>query len=282
MKIKNIEFPAEFHKYQSTGNDFVLFHSEAENINLNLLSEELISRICHRRFGIGSDGLIIVETENDNINMIYYNSDGKQGSMCGNGGRSVLAFLHNNGLWNENQKSITFTANGKFYKGTLHQHGYALKMTVPSPVEKIDENVFFTDTGSPHVVILLNSINDLTNDQLLRSLFIKYRYHLKFNPGGTNVNFIFLDKEEIRMRTYERGVEDETLSCGTGTVAVSWVLKYLGSEKLIYKIFTPGGILYVEYIKEVCNDHKIKNDERFTPILIGNSICTFVGRMKNL
>lgn len=270
-------FEYGFSKYQATGNDFII----VERSSLGDLSTESIKKLCDRKLGIGADGLIIITDayeEGEDFEMIYYNADGRKGSICGNGGRAALAHTYNNqylywSYWDKEQckhlqkDQAVFRFNDQRYHGSLHEKGYALRMTEPTTVQLLEEGVYFTDTGSPHVVILVDSEEKLNDESYFRTITHKYRYDSRFEAGGgTNVNLLFRSEEGLQMRTFERGVEDETLSCGTGTVAVTAVMRHLGMMNDLFTIETKGGTLYVEWDGNI-------------PTLIGPAVCVFTGKL---
>jgi len=233
----------EIFKYQATGNDFIILDNRKENFPAE--DAVLIEKLCHRRFGIGADGLILVQNHQDfDFHMRYFNSDGHESTMCGNGGRCTVAFAASLGLFNGN--NTTFMAVDGLHYAELSNNIVRLKM---NDVHKIIEtkNYFFIDTGSPHLVILTDNVDE-TN------LIIegrKWRYNKQISENGVNVNFIqIIDNETLKIRTYERGVEDETWSCGTGSVAAAIAfdihtnrLENRGQIKLLAK----GGDLTVNY-----------------------------------
>lgn len=231
-----------FFKYQGTGNDFVMIDNRTGVASH--LSQENIEKICHRRWGIGADGLILIENEdNYDFRMVYYNSDGRESSMCGNGGRCAVAFAHLLGMFD---KKCKFIAIDGAHKASIIEEIVALEMNVEGTLQKMEQG-YFINTGSPHLVITCNGLAAI--DVKLEGS--KHRNHSDFAPGGTNVNFLEIEGEKISMRTYERGVEDETLSCGTGVVAASLVAAQLlnnGSHTL--QMNTPGGTLQVSFEKE--------------------------------
>jgi|GEM_PF-4606 len=253
----------DFYKYQATGNDFIII---PKYDNLKPLEEATISNLCDRHKGIGADGFILFDYSiSYDFEMIYHNADGKVGSMCGNGGRAILHFYFNQ--VKPEAKTVRFQVNGATYHGSLHEKGYALRMTEPTAVQLLEEGVYFTDTGSPHVVILVESAEKLNDESHFRTITHKYRYDSRFEAGGgTNVNLLFRSDEGLQMRTFERGVEDETLSCGTGTVAVTAVMRHLGMMNDLFTIETKGGTLYVEWDGNI-------------PTLIGPAVCVFTGKL---
>jgi diaminopimelate epimerase len=197
-----------FHKYQGTGNDFVMIDNREGNISL---SEKQIQNICNRRFGIGADGLILINQSKDcDFYIDYYNSDGTQ-SFCGNGARCAVAFIRYLGL---KKDSYTFGAvDGVHSAKFISDERIELEMLAPSNFETIG-NDYYIYTGSPHYIRFCTAI-DLQNIlEIGRSI----RYNDRFKKEGVNVNLVER-KPKFSLRTYERGVENETYSCGTGATA---------------------------------------------------------------
>ena len=226
----------EFCKYQGTGNDFVMI----DNRDLSFPKEQrLIEQICNRRFGVGGDGLILLEKdENTDFKMVYYNSDGNESTMCGNGGRCIVAFAH---FLNIFQQKTTFTAVDGLHEAEINQGVVKLKMI---DVENIntDGDCFVLNTGSPHFVKYVERVevyNVYQNGYDIRN-------SANYKKEGINVNFVEQIRDnEIFVRTSERGVEAETLSCGTGVTASaitfmkdrnisSVVVKTLGGNLKVY------------------------------------------------
>lgn len=241
----------KFSKYQGTGNDFVIIDDREEIFPLKDVS--IIKHICHRRFGIGADGLMLVRNdENYNFRMVYFNSDGNESTMCGNGGRCIVAFSHKLGVINT--KTSFVAIDGEHDAEVVRPDYVRLKMIDVDEVEAGDE-YFYLNTGSPHYVTFLNEFKDkgIVNDAR------KIRYNKRFKDSGTNVNFIKFKDSDLFVRTYERGVEDETYSCGTGVVA-SAISAGLRSKtkKSSHTIETLGGRLKVSYDADFVN-RKFKN-----------------------
>ncbi len=228
-----------FCKYQGTGNDFILIDNRKQTFDNQ--SNSQIKKLCHRRFGVGSDGLILLENSgNADFYMRYYNSDGNEASMCGNGGRCAVAFAKKLGIIDT---QTTFLAHDGLHTATITEHGIALGMKDVSQIEQIGKD-FFLDTGSPHYVRIIPSHKDFDTVEEGR----KIRYSSRFKAEGTNVNFLSSENGKSHFSTYERGVEDETYSCGTGTVAGAIVLGLInGKEEHIFH--TKGGKLTVKYTK---------------------------------
>lgn len=229
-----------FHKYQGTGNDFVMIDNRSNHFRKN---QEWIAHLCHRRFGIGADGLILIENvENYDFRMIYYNANGLEGSMCGNGGRCAVAFAKSLGIF---EKETTFLAVDGEHFAKIEGDLVHLQMKEVDTIEQ-NPDYFFLDTGSPHYV---EFVENLTNyDVFGKGQAI--RYNERFKEKGTNVNFVeILDENTLQVRTYERGVEDETYSCGTGVTAS--VLAYsLQMPKSPIRVKVLGGELQISYQKE--------------------------------
>ncbi|MGX1929151.1 diaminopimelate epimerase [Flagellimonas sp. 2504JD4-2] len=228
----------EFYKYQGTGNDFIIIDNRQDVFPKN--NTKLIVDLCDRRFGIGADGLILVENdEKSDFNMIYYNSDASQ-SLCGNGGRCAVAFAHFLGMIG---KETTFSAIDGLHYATIEGDEVNLKM---GNVEEIKEKATYTflDTGSPHHVQLVDNLEEVD----VKNVGAKLRYGMYGKPGS-NINFVSqADHDSFNARTYERGVEDETLSCGTGVTAVAIAMHKMGkTNSNSVRINMPGGNLSVSF-----------------------------------
>jgi diaminopimelate epimerase len=233
-----------FYKYQGTGNDFVLIDNR--DLFFPKGNSVLIKEICDRRFGIGADGLMLLENEKEvDFRMVYYNADGNESTMCGNGGRCISAFAKKLGIVND--KGIFEAIDGKheFIIDSLNQDVILKMIDVNEIQSENDDYILFT--GSPHYVSFRKEIDKIHIVSEAR----KIRYNERYAKEGINVNFVEVKNNKVYMRTYERGVEDETLSCGTGTVAVALCVaaKCNKTEDHI-EILTPGGNLAVSFIKE--------------------------------
>ena len=230
----------DFYKYHGTGNDFVLIDNRSLFFDKNNL--ELISKICSRHTGVGADGLILLENHNQyDFKMIYFNSDGKQTSMCGNGGRCVISFAKKLNIINDN---VTFLAIDGLHEGIINEDIIKIKMIKVSNIDEV-HNGCLLDTGSPHFVKFCTSVNNINVFQSGREL----RNNKEISEDGVNINFTeIIDNSSIKVRTYERGVENETLSCGTGVIAsaLSAHSKGLVDSNRI-KISTLGGELFVSF-----------------------------------
>ena len=237
----------QFYKYQGTGNDFVMIDNRDRCIDN--YDSEFISNLCDRKYGIGSDGLILIEDNNDlDFTMKYFNSDGSELGMCGNGARCVTQFAKKLGIINNS--AIFQASDGAHHAEIINNNYVRVKMNDidMSNYDLIDKNFdnIYLHNGSPHLIINSNDIDkiDVFNEGR------KIRYGDKYKDEGVNINFVdFISNSSLcKVRTYERGVEGETLSCGTGAVAVAVVLNYskiTNKEEII--ISMKGGNLKVSF-----------------------------------
>jgi diaminopimelate epimerase len=232
----------EFYKYQGTGNDFVIIDNRRYNLSKN--DTKTIKLLCDRRFGIGADGLIFLENsgiEGEDFKMVYFNSDGNESTMCGNGGRCLVSFAHYLNIF---EKETLFSAIDGQHEASISNGVVSLKMQDVSNIETL-ENALYLNTGSPHYVTL-------TSDILNKNIKVDgaaIRYNDRFKKEGTNVNFVEpITANLYRVRTYERGVEDETLSCGTGVTAVAIAMHALSkTDKNSVDLKVQGGSLNVAF-----------------------------------
>jgi diaminopimelate epimerase len=231
-----------FYKYQGTGNDFILIDNRT-GAN-SLLSLEQIQLLCSRKFGVGADGLICIEkSETTDFRMNYFNSDGSQ-SFCGNGGRCAVAFAAFLGMIKD---LCTFEAIDGLHEASIsNSNTVVLKMGEISEIEVIGED-YFIHTGSPHYV----HFKEVNEEMDVITYGKSIRYNSRFQQEGTNVNIAEVKSNNIVVETYERGVEDETLSCGTGVTAVALIDASLKDEKSgKTNIVTKGGQLIVHWEKK--------------------------------
>lgn len=236
----------QFYKYQGTGNDFVLIDNRT---SLFPKETNFIQKLCDRRFGIGADGLILLENDaNSDFKMVYYNSDGNESSMCGNGGRCIVAFAKKLEIF---ENETTFIAVDGLHFATIDKHGIvSLQMKDVDEVVVKDDYVFM-NTGSPHHVQLVSDVQNFP----VKSFGAQIRYSDLYGNAGTNVNFVEqINSDTFAVRTYERGVEDETLSCGTGVTAVAIAMHVLGhTDSSLVHLNVQGGSLQVAFQKEALN-----------------------------
>jgi len=256
----------QFFKYQGTGNDFIMI----DNRQLFFPKEntQLIEKLCDRRFGIGADGLILLENDDKtDFKMIYFNSDGNESSMCGNGGRCIVAFAKQLGVISNNTQ---FIATDGLHHATIND-----KQTVSLQMKDVDEvkiesDYVFMNTGSPHHVTLIDSLENYD----VKTNGAKIRYSDLYGKVGSNINFVKqLNDSHFAVRTYERGVEDETLSCGTGVTAVAIAMNALGkTNSREIDLDVQGGKLKVSFEKENQTYKKVH--------LIGPATFVFEGEIK--
>lgn len=230
-----------FYKYQGTGNDFIILNNL--DALYNNFEQETIRHLCDRRFGIGADGLMLLNKHPQyDFEMKYYNADGRESSMCGNGGRCLTQFAHDMGILKSN---YTFQAIDGVHEASVETNGtIALKMKDVADI-KVVRGDSVLDTGSPHYVKMERDVMHLD----VRRKGAEIRYSPEFAEKGINVNFVEETDEpdEIFVRTYERGVEDETLSCGTGVTAAALVCSHNDAGFNRVEVRTRGGQLAVEY-----------------------------------
>lgn len=226
-----------FYKYQGTGNDFVMIDDRNESLDLKNL--DFVKKLCDRKFGIGADGLIAIRNHPDfDFEMIYFNADGSQ-SMCGNGARCAVAFSSFLGIV---KGKTRFLAIDGPHEAVLNGDQVELLMGDVKEITAKSED-FFVNTGSPHHIRFVKKASEHPVFNEGRAI----RNDPSYTPGGTNVNFVeSIAKDEVFVRTYERGVEDETLSCGTGVTAAALVYGSQQQQSHI-KINTLGGKLSVKF-----------------------------------
>ncbi|NLP56659.1 diaminopimelate epimerase [Lutibacter sp. B1] len=232
-----------FFKYQGTGNDFIMIDNRELFFPKN--NETLINKLCDRKFGIGADGLILLEPSNTyDFKMIYFNADGKEGSMCGNGGRCIVAFAKQLNIINT---KTTFDAVDGLHYATIENEQVNLKMIDVSNIE-VTNDFSFLNTGSPHHIRFCDDVASIN----VKELGAKIRYGAPYFENGTNVNFVEQTSENsFKVRTYERGVENETLACGTGVTAVAIAAsKTKKTTNQNIQIEVLGGTLEVSFKKE--------------------------------
>jgi diaminopimelate epimerase len=229
-----------FFKYQGTGNDFIIIDNR--NAEFSSLTTEHINRLCDRRFGIGADGLMLLNVKDGyDFEMKYYNADGREGSMCGNGGRCMVKFAYHLGI---HKPSYKFSAVDGDHEAEIDLDGtVSLKMSDVNEIRQYHGD-YLLDTGSPHYVKMVSNVNEY--DVVFQGK--KIRNSNNFVKEGINVNFVEQRKDdEIFVRTYERGVENETLSCGTGVTAAALTCYHNENGFNDVTVLTRGGRLSVEY-----------------------------------
>lgn len=249
-----------FYKYEGTGNDFIMVDNRDEFFPKN--NTELVRHLCDRRFGIGGDGLILLENDAPtDFKMVYYNSDGNPSSMCGNGGRCLVAFAQSLDIVND--KAI-FTAVDGLHEATIAADGMvSLQMGAVDSV-KIHPDYIFLDTGSPHHVQMEADLPGLD----VKTIGSAIRHSDLYGKAGSNINFVKqISDDTFAIRTYERGVEDETLSCGTGATAVAIAMhatKKTSASQIVIDV--AGGKLQVTFENQ---------DSKYTKVMLTGP-ATFV------
>jgi diaminopimelate epimerase len=258
-----------FSKYQGTGNDFILLDNR--DGNYSGLGNSQVEFLCDRKFGIGADGLILLENQAGyDFDMKYYNSDGKISSMCGNGGRCITAFANSLKLINSEAKFTAIDGEHTSIIKNLKPMNVKLKMGDVNGYELVGADIFL-NTGSPHYVTFVSDVKEIDVVSEAR----KIRYNERFRNEGTNVNFVQQTSAGLSVRSYERGVEDETLSCGTGVTAsvlAAAVKGIVKESQEICEVKSMGGMLKV-YFK--------KNEKGFSGIwLEGEAKFVFSGEIE--
>jgi diaminopimelate epimerase len=257
---------AKFYKYQGTGNDFVMIDNRQNIFSKN--DTKLIEELCDRRFGIGADGLILLENDNStDFRMVYYNSDGNESSMCGNGGRCLVAFAKK---MNVIDNETIFIATDGLHHAKIHENGIVSLQMKDVDEVNIQSDYVFLNTGSPHHVTLVDDLEDFD----VKNNGAKIRYGDLYGKAGSNVNFVKqISENHFAVRTYERGVEDETLSCGTGVTAVAIAMNAIGktnANKIALDV--QGGKLEVTFDK---------NNDKYTNVhLVGPATFVFEGEVE--
>ncbi len=237
----------KFYKYQGTGNDFIIFDNRNNIIDRN--NDAWVAKICDRRFGIGADGVMFLEDHKEyDFQMIYYNADGRESSMCGNGGRCMVNFVR---MLGTDKDKYRFLAVDGVHEATINNEIVSLKMQNVASVIT-GENIWQLNTGSPHYITFVEGLDKMD----IKKAGAVIRYNEAFMPDGINVNFLEERNGALYIRTYERGVEDETLSCGTGVTAaaICYALKkQVSTGTHIVELKTMGGPLQVALTKTAQN-----------------------------
>ncbi len=254
-----------FYKYQGTGNDFIIVDNRTKTFPKN--NVDIITKLCDRHFGIGADGFILLE--NDNIvdfKMVYYNADGSTNTMCGNGGRCIVAFANKLGIIDN---KAAFLASDGLHFATIKEEVVSLQMIDIEEVKNY-KDFTFVNTGSPHHVELVKNITDFN------VFFEGRKIRNSYGKAGSNVNFAEkVNHNTFKVRTYERGVEDETLACGTGVTAVAIAMhKTQQTENNTVKLLVEGGVLEVSFSEEKGIYKNI--------FLIGKAVFVFSGTVNHV
>ena len=240
-----------FMKMSGSGNDFILIDHREPFLKEDGL-KDLVRKVCQRRISVGADGLILIErSQKADFKWRFYNADGSEAEMCGNGGRCAARFAYLKGIAGP---SLKFETLAGILSAQVEGKKVKLEMTKPFGL-KLDETILIDgekkifsslDTGVPHAVLFVDDLEGVNIVLVGRAI----RFHSHFAPRGTNVNFVRLEKEfQLSIRTYERGVEDETLACGTGAVASALVAAFKGLVKSPVSIKTRGGEVLAVYFE---------------------------------
>ncbi len=238
----------KFTKLSATGNDFILFDNRAGKFTGN--EHDFFHQICQRRQSVGADGILLIENSDQNhFSLRYFNSDGYIGEMCGNGARAAAYYAFTHQLA---PADLKFDVLGVVYEASVRDSW--VKLHMPPPVEireypkAVEEADFeeggYLNVGVPHYVLFVTDLEKIDVEKIGR----KYRYHPAFQPWGTNTNFVqVIDRKNLKMRTYERGVEEETLACGTGTISAAILAKLQKNIQLPVAVQARGGTLHVDF-----------------------------------
>jgi diaminopimelate epimerase len=241
-----------FYKMSGSGNDFIIVDNRNKIIDGTNLPD-FVKKVCRRKMSVGADGFILIEnTDGADFKWQFFNSDGSRAEMCGNGARCAARFAYLNGIA---KSELNFKTDAGLIRAVVVDETVKIKMPDPFAL-KMDQvielnhgslSVCFINTGVPHVVIEVDNIEDVDVVRLGREI----RFHKAFSPDGTNVNFVHARNGHIAVRTYERGVEDETLACGTGAIAGALVMDIKFEKTSPVRMLTrSGGFLTIHFQKE--------------------------------
>lgn len=257
-----------FHKYVGAGNDFIIFDNRDNSFFRGRERENVVERICKRRLNIGADGVLLVEkSDKADFKMRYYNADGKEAETCGNGSRCIAKFAYLMGAAKERMK---FETKAGLYSASIEKDIVVVSLTdaknlqldILIAIDGYNGKAHFLNMGVPHVVVILDDIEKIN----IIKLGSQIRYYDLFKPDGANANFVeIIDKNNFKIRTYERGVEDETLSCGTGSVSSSIISTHLGLVEPPVSVHTRDkNILTVDFklIETGATDVKLGGEAR--------------------
>ncbi len=253
----------KFYKYHGTGNDFIMIDNRDGNFDVK--NVEQIKLLCHRRFGVGADGVILVEeAKGYDFKMVFINNDGSMGSMCGNGGRCIVHFAHHILKMVKDPKNVKFTAVDGEHEAEIKKDEVRLKMQDIKEISTRNNLPFICQGTTPHNIFFITDIKNFPVVEAGRKI-------RNADPNGVNVNFVEEIDGVYHVRTYERGVEDETWACGTGATSVAIACHSLGKLKAnICNIKMPGGDLTIMFKKA--------EDGTYQNIwLIGEAKCVFKG-----
>lgn len=256
----------KFYKMTGGGNDFILIVDPEDKIPPEAI-RPAVPKICHRQLSVGADGFILLKPSSKaHFRWYFFNSDGSEVEMCGNGGRCAARLAYQLGIAPE---KLSFETRIGIVKATVN--GRNVRIELPPPrdlnvdmkIEIEDKNLLldFVNTGVPHAVLFVEDLDNLNVKQIGRAI----RWHERFSPEGTNVNFVKVESEYIRVRTYERGVEDETLACGTGSIASALIAFLKGYVQPPTKVIPKSGeplTVYYSYINGTFRDIALEGEVR--------------------
>ncbi len=265
-----------FFKMNGSGNDFIIINNKEKIVeqNIDASVRDFVIKVCKRGLSVGADGLILIEKDEEcNFRWRFFNNDGKEVEMCGNGSRCAARFAYLSNIAPLNMRFRTLA--GIISAQITGLNTVKVQLTMPKDYEEnfrlegIDMEASFINTGVPHVVYFVNNVDDID----VKKIGAKTRYHEHFEPEGTNVNFAeIIDEENIKMRTYERGVEDETLACGTGATAVALVAMLKGNAISPVNVHTRSGKILRIYAEAEQNEIQ-------RVFLEGDATLTYIGTM---
>ncbi len=265
-----------FFKMNGSGNDFIIINNKDKIVeeNIDLSVKEFVVKVCKRGLSVGADGLILIEEDEEcNFRWRFFNNDGGEVEMCGNGARCVARFAYLNNMAPISMKFRTLA--GIIQADITGINSVKVQLTMPENykedihLENIDMVANFINTGVPHVVYFVDNVDSMD----MQNIGSKTRYHKYFEPEGTNVNIAeILDENNIKIRTYERGVESETLACGTGATAAALVAMLQGKVFSPAKVHTKSGNVLTVYVET-------ENNRIQRVFLEGDATLTYIGTM---
>ncbi len=283
-----MDLPISFTKMSGTGNDFIIIDNRDLKINKNEMSA-LAAKICRRKFSVGADGLILIEkSDTADFRWEFFNADGSEAEMCGNGARCAARFANDRGISSARMNFETTAGN---IEAQMIGKNVKIRLTPPTDIlmarsVEIDGNekeIHSINTGVPHVVHFVSANNDTPVKEWGRHI----RHHKLFEPAGTNVNFVQMPSEELYVRTYERGVEDETMACGTGAVASALIAALHGHVTSPVKVRTSGGDILtihfslVDTAENQTDPEALRHEQRISEVFLeGPAVFVYEGELK--
>ena len=282
-----MDLPISFTKMSGTGNDFIIIDNREQKIKKSEMSV-LAARICRRQFSVGADGLILIEnSETADFRWEFYNADGSEAEMCGNGARCAARFVHEREIA---PAKMTFETIAGTIEAQMIGRSVKIRLTPPTDIKlarsvEIDgdkKEVHSINTGVPHVVHFVKEGHDTPVSEWGRHI----RHHKLFEPAGTNVNFVQMPDDELYVRTYERGVENETMACGTGAVASALIAALHGHVTSPVKVRTSGGDVLIIHFSLVDTTNKqddaeaLRHEQKITEVFLeGPAVFVYEGEL---